>query len=299
MAERTHDDASLRRLITEHGRHWRDFDYIYPVISRRSRGLSIGINLNIDTACNFDCVYCQVDRTTPPARRDVDLTQIRTELETLVDDAASGEIWHDPQFADVPPEMRRVNDIAFSGDGEPTACPQFVEACALAAELRAKHALSGTKLVLITNATLLHRERVQEGLAVLDANGGEIWAKLDAGTEDYFQRIDRPRGRITLAGICANIAAAGRVRPLVIQSLFMQVHGQPVPAAEFEAYLDRLAALRESGCRIKHVQLYTIARQTAEPYVQPLTDAQMDAVGQRFRERLPDLPVLVFYGVGE
>src|SRR6185369_1894251 len=119
-------------LFTQHSRSWRDNRFVYPVISRRSKGLSIGVNLNPDQACNFDCVYCSVDRTTPasaPTVRSVDLEGVRTELDHLLGLAVSGVIWNEPPFDRTPPELRRLNDVAFSGDGEPTSYPGFADAC--------------------------------------------------------------------------------------------------------------------------------------------------------------------------
>ncbi len=107
------------RLYTQHARRWASFDYVYPVISRRSRGLSVGVNLNVDAACNFDCIYCQVDRTNPPRRRDVDPAQLRDELAAMIQTATTGAIWSDPAFADTPLALRRFADIAFSGDSLP------------------------------------------------------------------------------------------------------------------------------------------------------------------------------------
>ncbi len=103
-----------------HPRDWRSNLYVYPVISRRSGGLSIGINLNPDTACNFDCVYCQVDRSTTPRVREVDPERVRDELERMIAEAQSGRLFEDPAFAGVPDNYRWIKDIAFSGDGEPT-----------------------------------------------------------------------------------------------------------------------------------------------------------------------------------
>ncbi len=59
------------------------------------------------------------------------------------------------------------------------------------AEVRLRHRLDDVKLVLITNASLLHRWNVLPGLEILDQNNGEIWAKLDAGTEDYYRQVAR------------------------------------------------------------------------------------------------------------
>mgnify|MGYP001566864117 CR=1 FL=1 len=173
MPEPTKNLSVLQQAYREHGRRWREFLYCYPVISRRSKGLSIGINLNPDKACNFDCVYCQVDRSTPPIARKVDLSTVAVELAALLDAAASGDLFNEPPLNALPPAQRVVRDIAFSGDGEPTSYPQFDEAVALAAKARADRRLTDTKLVLITDASYLTRPPVHNGLAIMDANNAK------------------------------------------------------------------------------------------------------------------------------
>jgi len=117
--------SDLIKAHLDHRRLWQTFDYCYPVISRRSRGLSLGVNLNPDKICNFDCVYCEVDRLTPPRRKDLDLDQLERELAVLLDLAATGEIYGVPPFDSAQPEQRRLNDIAFNGDGDPTTAREF------------------------------------------------------------------------------------------------------------------------------------------------------------------------------
>jgi wyosine [tRNA(Phe)-imidazoG37] synthetase (radical SAM superfamily) len=153
--------------------------------------------------------------------------------------------------------------------------------------------LDQVKLVLITNASMFHRPAVQRGLEVLDQNNGEIWAKLDAGTEEYFQQIDR--SPIPLQRILDNIVQAARVRPLVIQSLFMQIHGEGPPEAELQAYCRRLQEIRDAGGRLQLIQIYTVARAPAEDYVTALDEAQLDAVADLVR-RQTGLPTETFYG---
>ena len=160
----TDPDIPLRQAYRLHGRHWRDNAYCYPVVSRRSGGLSIGINLNPDTACNFDCIYCQVDRTTPPAVRKVDLGRLRSELDHLLDIACDGSLFSTSPFDAVAPDRRRVCDIAFSGDGEPTSYLRFDEAVRIAAEAKAARGLDRTKLILITDACYLTKPKVVAGL---------------------------------------------------------------------------------------------------------------------------------------
>lgn len=269
------------KLYTQHSRHWRDNRYVYPVISRRSGGLSIGINLNPDKKCNFDCIYCSVDRSTPPLVAHVDLEVLRAELDHMLDLATSGRLFSEPPFDTTPPPLRRLNDVAFSGDGEPTSYRQLGEACRIVADLLSQYRANDTRIILITNATLLDRPGVAEAVRFLDAHNGAIWAKLDAGTADYYRVIDR--SAVPLQRVLDNILAVGRDRPIVIQSMFMNVDGQPPTDVEIDAYLQRLGDLRDGGCRIKLVQVYTIARQTAENYVRPLSDAEIDAITARVR----------------
>ena len=275
----------------DHRREWKDFLYVYPVISRRSHGVSLGVNLNPDKICNFDCVYCEVDRRTPPRTRIVDLDLLERELRALLDVWKSGDLFRAPPFALAPPEARRLNDIAFSGDGEPTTCPLFPEAIALAAEVRRSRSLDDVLLRVITDGAYLSRPRVREALTLMDANNGEIWAKLDAGTEEYYRLVNRPN--VPLATVLANTLDAARRFRVVIQSLWMNVRGQPPADAEIDAFAGRLVDILNSGGRLRLVQVYTVARHTAEPYVTPLTGEQLHAIGDRVR-RAVDVPIDVF-----
>ena len=270
-------------LHAAHPRAYRENRFVYPVLSRRSRGISIGINLNPDKVCNFDCIYCQVDRRSESETRFVESDQMLAELDAMLQFVTRGTIYRDEAFANVPTALRRLNDIAFSGDGEPTTYKNFDAIVESVAELKRRHAQEDVKLVLITNASMFHRPAVKRGLEVLDANNGEIWAKLDAGTDDYYQRIERTK--IPFRQVLDNIAAAARVRPLVIQSLFMRVHGEAPPAAEIAAFCDRLNEVTAAGSRIRLVQVYTVARPPAESFVASLSDAEVDSIAATVASR--------------
>jgi wyosine [tRNA(Phe)-imidazoG37] synthetase (radical SAM superfamily) len=292
------DTAPARQTLFVHRDHRRNFAdnlYVYAVVSRRSKGVSIGLNLNPDKVCNFDCVYCQVDRKTPPHVRDVDEARLLEELDDMLDLVTSGRLFDHERFRPTPPALRRLNDIAFSGDGEPTTCPRFGEIVRAVADLKRRRGLVDVKLVLITNATMFHRPPVREALAILDANNGEVWAKLEAGTEAYYRQIDRTT--IPLARVLQNITEAARGRPIVIQALFLRLHGSPPPAAELEAFCDRLNEIARAGGRITLVQVYTVAREPAEPFVDALSAAEVDGIVRRVREAT-GLPAEPFYGLG-
>lgn len=281
-------------IHTRHDRLFATNRFVYPVISRRSGGLSIGVNLNPDKICNFDCIYCQVDRTVQGLTRFVDLPAMLTELEQMLEATVSGRLFQHPDFADVPTSQRRLNDIAFSGDGEPTSHRNFDQVVAASAQVKRRLGLDGVKMILITNASLFHRPHVQRGLETLDANQGEIWAKLDAGTEDYFGKVERTP--IKLARILENITQAARQRPLVIQSLFMRIDGAPPDDAELTAYCQRLRDIVAAGGQLKLVQICTVARRPAETYVQPLKDEEVDRIAAMVRQ-MTGLNAAPFYGV--
>jgi wyosine [tRNA(Phe)-imidazoG37] synthetase (radical SAM superfamily) len=283
----------LHPLLRDHRRRLADNRYIYAVVSRRSRGVSIGVNLNPDKVCNFDCIYCQVDRTTPGMGREVDVEVLANELDTALDLVTSSELFELEQFRSTPQHLRRLNDIAFAGDGEPTTCRQFSQVVDLAAAAKERRGLEDVKLVVITNATMLHRPEVRQALEVLHANNGEVWAKLDAGTDEYYHQIERTT--IPLRRILDNITHAARVQPLVIQSLFLRLHGDPPSAQEQEAFCDRLNEIRRAGGQIKLVQVYTVARPPAEAYVTPLANTEVDALTDLVRRRT-GLTAEAYYG---
>jgi wyosine [tRNA(Phe)-imidazoG37] synthetase (radical SAM superfamily) len=283
-------------IVSLHTRHPRRFEenrFVYPVLSRRSEGISIGVNLNPDKICNFDCIYCQVDRTTQSETNFVATDQLLDELEATLRLVASGELFDHPQFKDTPQKFRRLNDIAFSGDGEPTTYRNFDELLATCAAVKRRLGLDNVKMVLITNASMFHRPHVQRGLEILDQNNGEIWAKLEAGTEAYFHLVDRTP--IPFQQILDNITAAAKVRPLLIQALFMRVNGEPPTDAELNAFCDRLNEIAAAGGKLKLIQVYTVARQPAESYVAPLNDVEVDRI-VALVERRTSLTAKAFYG---
>jgi len=266
-----------RRL--DHKDHRRELDdnrYVYAVVSRRARGLSIGVNLNPDKACNFDCPYCQVNRTTPGGPTRVEVADLAAELEDVLRRAA-GDLWTAPPFDTVAPELRRVADVAFAGDGEPTTPPEFPAAAHAAREARDRLA-PGIPLRLLTNATLLHKDRVRAALAEFD----ELWCKLDAGTEAYFSVVDGTR--LPFQRILDNLLLVARERPIVVQSLFLALDGVGPDEAEIRAWAGRLSEIAAGGGRIDHVQVYTVARTPSDPRCGPLDTARLEAIVARARD---------------
>jgi len=269
-------------LYQQHDRLFEENRFVYPVLSRRSGGLSIGVNLNPDKVCNFDCIYCQVNRTTESETRFVELDQLLDELDRMLEWILSARIFESGKFADTPEQLRTLRDIAFSGDGEPTTYRNFDEVIQACATLKQKHQLDDVAMVLITNASMFHREHVQRGLQILDQNQGQVWAKLDAGTDAYYQLVERTT--IPFQQILDNITQVSLTRPVVIQALFMRIHGEPPAATEQQAFCDRLNEIVDQGGQLELIQLYTVARPPAESFVTPLSDQEVDLFVERIRQ---------------
>src|ERR1044072_5011273 len=104
-------------LSSSHERLFETNRFVYPVLSRRSGGISLGVNLNPDKVCNFDCIYCQVDRTRQSETQFVEIDALLEELDRSLELVVSGEIYRTEKFRQTPEPLRRLNDIAFSGDG--------------------------------------------------------------------------------------------------------------------------------------------------------------------------------------
>lgn len=271
---RTLDFSDHRRVL------W-DNRYVYPVVSRRSKGLSVGVNVNPDKACNFDCPYCQVDRREPSALKAVDLPGLVQELDGLLALAASGEIWAHAPFDTVAPHLRRVNDVAFAGDAEPFSYRGLADALEAGGGLLEDHGLSGVQPIVLSNGTLLHRPESQRALSVLDRLGGRVWFKLDAGTEPYFQFVNGTT--LPFKRVLDNLLAAARARPLVIQSMFLRFHELGPSEAEIQAWLGRLQRVIEGGGEIELVQVYSIARVPARPALQMLPTPELERIAAAVR----------------
>lgn len=229
--------------------------FVYAVISARARGLSLGVNMNPDKKCNFDCSYCEVDRRQPARESKLDVDVMAAELRKTIAYIQSGKLVERPWYQALPAELQQLRQVALSGDGEPTLASNFVEAVQAVVRVRA---LGGFfKIVLYTNGTGLDQPHVLRGLEIL-TKSDEIWIKLDGGTQAFIDKVNRPD--VPLEKILSNILLVGRQRPVIIQSLFPAIHGEEPPFEEIREYALRLKELKAGGAQITMVQIYSAAR---------------------------------------
>ena len=262
--------------ITDHSRDSAGLRYVYPVVSRRAGGVSIGINLNTNNACNWRCIYCQVPDLTRGTAPPVDLPLLEKELSGFLH-----ELQHGDFMQRVPPEARRINDIALSGNGEPTSAQEFAEVV----ELIARHKPADLKLVLITNGSLMQRDNVQQGLRRMAQLNGEVWFKLDRASEAGMALVNDTR--MTMDKVRQNLATAvACCRDTWLQTCWFALDGRAPQRQDEDDYLDFLGTCLRDGIRPQGVLLYGLARpslQPEAPRLSALPEAGLVAFAARVR----------------
>ena len=262
-----------------HSRDSAGLAYVYPVISRRSGGLSIGINLNPNNACNWRCVYCQVPNLRRGGAPETDLDVLRAELSGFLESVLRGDFYD--RF-EVAPEQRVIRDIAISGNGEPTSAPTFDRVVGLIGEVCQTFDLGEQiKRVLITNGSLVRHKVVQQGLRRWSDLGGEVWFKLDSATKEGILRVNG----VNLApeSVLKNLEAAARLCPTWIQTCLFGYDGLPPSSFERQVYLDLMAEAQRRQIPLLGVLLYGLARpsmQTEAPRLSMLSHEWMRAFAE-------------------
>lgn len=263
--------------VKDHSRDTAGFTYVYPVVSRRAGGVSVGINLNPNNACNWRCVYCQVPDLQRGAAPELDLAQLEAELAAQLEDIVAGDFMQQH----VPEGMRRLNDIALSGNGEPTTSHQFAEVIEIIARQMARFDLIGhIKLVLITNGSQTYRPAVQAALRRMAELGGEVWFKIDRGDAPGIERVNQIK--LEPVALARHAREAVACCPTWIQTCMFEWDGEKPSEAEITAYLDLIASIEG----IAGVLLYTVAREPMLEeggHVGVVSGAWLEALAQRIR----------------
>lgn len=263
----------------DHNRDVTGMTYIYPVVSRRAQGVSVGINLNVNNACNWRCIYCQVPNLTrggPPA---IELAQLKQELNSMMQALLHGDFMQ----RYVAETDRRLMDIAFSGNGEPTTCKQFGEVLDIVAEVMQQYDLiqQDVKVRLITNGSQMDKVEVQAWMKKLAQINGEVWFKIDAGNRAGFARINdiqmTPEAHIKRLKTCAALC------PTLVQTCMFALDGIAPSEADIADYL---ALIKQVSSEIKGVHLYSVARpsyQPEAPRLGRLDEAWLNQMAERIR----------------
>jgi wyosine [tRNA(Phe)-imidazoG37] synthetase (radical SAM superfamily) len=261
--------------------------YVYPVLSRRARGLSVGINLNPNRACNWRCVYCQVPDLVAGNAPKIDLALLERELREFLEPKVLGE-W---LAQNAPADSRELRDLALSGDGESTSAEEFPEVVELIGKLMREFGHAGkAPLTLITNGSLVQQPRVQLGLAGIGRLGGRVWFKLDSATDEGMRALNSsPLG---VAKQRKNLVLCASLAPTWIQTMALARKGAPPSDADRAAYLALVRGLVAERVPLQGVLLYGFARASHQPEASELSALPREWM-ERFAEeiRAAGLPV--------
>lgn len=238
--------------IEDHRRDSAGLRYVYPVISRRAGGVSVGINLNVNNACNWACVYCQVENLTRGGPPPVDLDCLELELSSFLADAIDGDFMK----RHVAEDSRRLVDVAFSGNGEPTSAPEFESAVRLVAKVLQQFDLYGKLPVrLITNGSLLHRASVQDGIRLLGEMSGEVWFKIDRGLARDVALVNETE--MDMLKVQRNLEGCCALAPTWVQTCWFSMDGEIPGSESLSAYCD---LLKPFASKVAGIHLYGLAR---------------------------------------
>jgi wyosine [tRNA(Phe)-imidazoG37] synthetase (radical SAM superfamily) len=272
---------STKLNVVDHNRDSAGLHYVYPVVSRRAGGVSVGINLNTNQACNWRCIYCQVPNLTLGTAPPVDMALLENELRSFLHELLQGEY----MIQRVPEGSRRINDIALSGDGEPTSAHEFLQVVALIGKIKQDLMLPAhIKSILITNGSLLHRQNVQQGLQQLSQHNGEVWFKVDRASSAGMESVNNTQNN--MKKVRKNLATSIGLCPTWLQTCWFALDGMAPNKQDEDDYLQFVAGLIQENIRPQGVLLYSIARPSHQPEairLSALTTQQLELFADRIR----------------
>ncbi|MGH8559244.1 MAG: radical SAM protein [Methylococcales bacterium] len=272
----------------DHNRDVAGLRYVYPVVSRRAGGVSIGINLNPNNACNWRCVYCQVPDLMRGNAPLIDRTLLELELRTFLDDVLTSDFY---ERYGVENGYRRLQDIAISGNGEPTSAGDFSLIVDLIGRvMKDYNRLGGLNLVLISNGSLVHQSPVREGLKSMHQLGGEVWFKVDSATDDGLKRINNAANSVSR--VRKNLQICAELCRTWVQTCVFIFEDQIMSSQERRAYFDLLAGIAKADNHFKGVLVYGLARPSQQPEHDLLSEVKADWL-QEFVSDLRCLPIEV------
>lgn len=208
--------------------------YIFGPVPSRRLGLSLGVDIVPFKTCPFDCVYCQLGRTTIHSLERKNYTPIEDVLAELASRLNEGI---------------KADYITISGSGEPTLHSKLGK---LIDKIKK---LSDIPVAIITNAALLTEPEVRADCAKADL----IVPSLDAVDESAFTKINRPCGNISAGSIVTGLEAFRNMYKGRIWLEVFIIEGVNTDKKSIEKFLSVIELIRPDK-----IQLNTVARPTAD-----------------------------------
>lgn len=229
-------------------------DIVFGPIKSRRLGSSLGVNLlpSKGKLCNFDCIYCECGWNK-------DGTQDHTLPEFEAVSRALTE-----KIEGLAVEGVKLDSITFSGNGEPTIHPDFPEIVDLVLSLRDRFYPSA-KVSVLSNATMIGRERVREALKRID----NPILKIDASNDRLISLINRPEGVYKLENVVEWLKDFNG--DFILQTMFLRSPEFDLAERDqLDAWMDIVRIVRP-----REIMVYTIDRETPDSSLGKYTVSQM------------------------
>lgn len=221
-----------------------------PVPSRRL-GFSLGVDVVPLKTCTYNCIYCQLERTSQKTLRRAEYIAAKPILEELRHVLSLGQ---------------QIDYITFSGSGEPTLNAKIGEM------IRKIKEMTCIPVAVLTNGSLLYEQEVREALWAADL----VIPSLDAVSDEAFRRINRPHGRLKIGTILEGLKAFRESFSGQFWLEIMFVKGINDGPEEITRMRGLIAQLRP-----EKIQLNTVVRPPAEAFAYPLNQEEMEAIRER------------------
>jgi wyosine [tRNA(Phe)-imidazoG37] synthetase (radical SAM superfamily) len=267
----------MNLTVTYHPSKFANLEYVYPVFARRSEGLSLGINLNVNKACNWRCIYCQVTDLKRGAPDRIDLIKLEAELKYMLDVIINTDYLQQ----NLPKGFERFDDIALAGDGEPTLSKDFLAVINLIAKLKQEFKITNSvKTILISNGSEVNHLDVQKGLQELAQQNGVIWFKIDGTNTAETSLINQIQ--VSRENIKNRLEITAKLCPTIIQTCMFKINNNDPSVEQVQNYIN---LLKETKHNFDSVLLYSIARPPQLPEGKNLSPVSFQFL-QRIAEEL-------------
>jgi len=227
--------------------------YIFGPVPSRRLGLSLGVDLIPPKTCSYDCLYCQIGKTTCKAIEPSAYVPVEAVIAEL-----------DETLAKVQPDY-----VTFSGSGEPTLHAGLGQLIAYVKER------TRAKVAVLTNGSLLYRPEVRERLLQADM----VMPTLSTVREETYRAIHQPHEHLNVAGLLSGLKS---LRKTFRGQLFIEV----MLLAGFNDRDEEIEALRQGVLEIApdRVQLNTVVRPPANAKAIPLDRKKLEYIKRVFGE---------------
>ncbi|MGC8502318.1 radical SAM protein [Desulfurella sp.] len=223
-------------------------EFLFGPVPSRRLGLSLGINIIPHKTCNYNCVYCEVGKTT-------NLTNKRQSFYNIED------IKKD--FVEHIDKVGKFDFITFSGSGEPTLNKDLGEL------IKFVKSFNKAKIAVLTNGSLLYDQEVRRELYEADV----VIPSLDAAIESTFKRINQPHKELNLKNIIEGLKLFTQEFSGEVWLEIVFAKGINDKKQDIEALIKAIEYIKP-----KKVQIGTIERPPAFNSIQKLSNDELMSI---------------------